>query len=65
MPGVVRLAMDPVCPEGFEYDLQVILDLSAAMHEATVVKDRLHLFHGQPFVPSEMIGGKLRQWLLG
>jgi hypothetical protein len=61
---VLRLGMDLVCPEGLEYQLQVVFDLSTDSHEASVVKDRLHLFNGQPFVPSEAIGKKLRQWLL-
>jgi hypothetical protein len=60
----VRIGVGPICQEGIEYHFQLMLELMTDTHEAVVMKDRLNLFHTNPFIPSEETGLLLRQWLM-
>lgn len=59
----VKKGMAPIQRDGLEYEFTVVLDMDNKKHVAESGKDRTGLFDGKVFVPDEITGQELMQWL--
>jgi len=59
----VKIGMAPEQRAGVEYEFTAVLDLSVEGHVAVSSKDRTQLFDGNPHVPTQDTGRRLRDWL--
>lgn len=59
----VKMGMAPIQRDGLEYEFTLVLDLENAEHTAIAGKDRTGLFDKKVFVPSEVTGKMLFDWL--
>jgi hypothetical protein len=60
---VQKLGLEDIQRDGFEYELDLVLNIDAASHMASVSKDRTNLFSGKPdFVITKDTGDQLKSW---
>lgn len=63
--NIVKVGMEPIFRDGIEYELTTFFDMSIN-HLAVASKDRTNTFAGDnPFMPSPVVGEKLKTWLMG